>query len=96
MDIRLPWGSQISFRHDDKRLISEFSDLGWAHRKSDREWHYCKYCYRDVPTFILTEGRISSEQPTQVLRCCWECGSGLDLLSIDQASHNDDEGDENQ
>jgi hypothetical protein len=66
--------------YDDKRLIPEFGPKIWAHRESEHGWHYCKYCYRDVPTFTLTEGLIGSLKPLQVLRCCWECGAGLDIL----------------
>lgn len=65
---------------DDKRLLPEFGKHFWCDRKSERGWHYCKYCHRDTPTFILTEGRIGSSEPLQKLRCCWECGSGLYLL----------------
>jgi hypothetical protein len=65
---------------DDKRLIPECGPVHWAHRESERDWHYCKYCYRDVPTFRLAEGQIGWGTPTGVMRCCWECGAGLEIL----------------
>ena len=65
---------------DDKRLIPLSSEHLWCERTSERQWHYCKYCYRDVPTFVLTEGRRGSLNPIQQLRCCWECGSGLEVI----------------
>jgi hypothetical protein len=67
--------------YDDKRLIPEFGREFWCARVSERDWNYCKYCYRDTPTFILTEGAIGSTQPTGRMRCCWECGSGLQRLA---------------
>lgn len=68
----------------DKRLIPEFTERFWANRTSERDWHHCKYCLRDVPTFILSEGDIGDLTPTQILRCCWECGSGIELLKSSQ------------
>jgi len=65
---------------DDKRLIPEYGDVFWCHRLSERKWSYCKYCRRDVPCFQLTEGRMGQHSPEQVTRCCWECGSGLEIL----------------
>lgn len=77
---------------DDKRLIPEFSGEFWAHRHSERDWSYCKYCVEQAPTFQLAEGVIGSSVPVRVLRCCWQCGSGLEvlptadcLLAIEQA-----------
>lgn len=67
---------------NDKRLIPEFGAAIWAERKSEREWHHCKYCDRDVPTFILTEGYIGSQVAASKLRCCWECGAGLWPMEI--------------
>jgi hypothetical protein len=62
----------------DKRLIPEFGPKFWAHRKSERRWHYCKYCYRNVPTFIFSDGEMGNLTPLSQIRCCWECGSGLE------------------
>jgi len=69
---------------DDKRTISDGPRF-WVDRESERDWHYCKYCYRDVPTFVLSEGEYGSQTPVQRLRCCYECGSGLALLPIEGA-----------
>jgi hypothetical protein len=57
-------------------------------RLSEREWHYCKYCYQDVPTFKLLEATyeypkkqtIDGYDEILVIRCCWQCGYGLDQL----------------
>lgn len=65
---------------DDKRHMPEFHPKIWSERQSEREWHHCKYCHRDVPTFLLTEGLVGNEEAGQTLRCCWECGSGLEQL----------------
>lgn len=65
---------------DDKRLLTG-GPVFWYHRESEREWHYCKYCYRDTPTFKFFEGLIGSLEPTGVMRCCWECGSGIEILA---------------
>ena len=50
-------------------------------RESEREWHYCPACYRDVPTFRFSEGVVGSGEPVSVIRCCWECGYGIDRLA---------------
>lgn len=65
---------------DDKRLTPLFGEYFWCERKSERGWHYCKYCHRNCPTFVFTEGRMGSSDVVQSLRCCWECGSGLEIL----------------
>lgn len=65
---------------DDKRLLPEFGPVFWAERVSEREWRYCKYCFRDVPTFVLREGLMGSMEATGSMRCCWECGSGIQRL----------------
>lgn len=65
---------------DDKRLVPEWGEYFWAHRKSERKWHRCKYCRKTTPSFIYTEGDYGDPEPRLVLRCCWECGSGLQLL----------------
>ena len=67
-------------QYDDKRLLPEFGKKFWCERLSEREWGYCKYCYHDVPTFVLAEGEIGSGNPLQLLRCCWECGAGIEIL----------------
>jgi len=65
---------------DDKRLQPKFTEDIWCERTSEREWHYCKYCHREVPTFLLDEGEMGSMPVIHRLRCCWECGSGLAKL----------------
>lgn len=67
---------------DDKRYVPGLSECGrfWAHRTSERVWRNCKYCRRDVPTFLLSEGRVGNSDPVQVLRCCWECGYAISQL----------------
>ena len=70
---------------DDKRLIPAESTDGvlWATRTTDAKFSYCKYCYEDVPTFLLAEGLQNDlNEPVQILRSCQECGSGLELLTI--------------
>jgi hypothetical protein len=52
----------------------------WARREQEPEWHWCKYCYEQVPTFRLTEG-LAGSTDVQVLRCCCECGAGLEILT---------------
>jgi hypothetical protein len=69
--------------NDDKRLLASSPEIE-VERESEHEWHYCKYCYRDTPTFILTEawwpvGQTSANRVAK-MRCCWECGSGLERL----------------
>lgn len=64
----------------DKRLTPQFSEEFWCERTSLKKWDDCKYCYRRTPQFLHNEGRIGSSVPTRRLRCCWECGSGLELL----------------
>jgi len=50
-------------------------------RESEREWHDCPYCYRKTPTFVLTEiERADPPVVAQRLRCCWECGAGIEVL----------------
>jgi len=71
-------------QNDDKRLLPEFGKKFWCERKSEREWHFCKYCSRDVPTFVLSEGIIGNVDPVQTLLCCWECGAGLEKLDKPQ------------
>lgn len=66
--------------NDDKRLIPEFVGASWCRRTSEPEWHSCKYCYKQTPTFKFEGGRLGSNDPTLVLRCCWECGSGIETL----------------
>ena len=44
----------------DKRLTPEFGPIFWCERESEREWHYCPACYRDVPTFRFSEGVVGS------------------------------------
>lgn len=63
---------------DDKRLV-QTGDTFWVQRVSERKWHYCKYCYRIVPTFLLLEGYLAENDALSVIRGCWECGAGLDL-----------------
>jgi hypothetical protein len=65
----------------DKRLTPEFGPIFWCERESEREWHYCPACYRDVPTFRFSEGVVGSGEPVSVIRCCWECGYGIDRLA---------------
>lgn len=65
----------------DKRLIEPIGPHLWSKRQSEKTWHFCKYCRHRVPTFKFTEGKLGSEQPLQVLRCCWECGSGLEIIT---------------
>jgi hypothetical protein len=72
---------------DDKRLIHDSREF-WVNRRSERKWQYCKYCYRNTPTFIFTEGTYGSPEGkspmiTQQLRCCWECGSGIAVVYSD-------------
>jgi hypothetical protein len=64
---------------DDKRLISD-DEIFWTDRQSVHKWRYCKYCYRNTPQFLFRCGLYGSCVPTQVLRCCWECGSGLEQI----------------
>lgn len=64
----------------DNRLTPAFGPIFWCERKSERKWHHCKYCCHNVPTFLLDVGVIGSQEVIQTLRCCWECGSGLDSL----------------
>jgi len=65
---------------DDKRMLPEFGPLFWSRKKSTKKWHYCKYCYKDVPTFFLTEGIYHHMEPLQIMRVCWECGSGIGII----------------
>lgn len=69
---------------DDKRLIRESAEDRWCTRVSERDWNYCKYCYEDAPTFLLTEGVTGAASPIAVTRCCWQCGSGLEPLTIEE------------
>ncbi len=64
---------------EDKRLLRDGPEF-WVHRKSEKPWHYCKYCYHDVPTFLLSEGLYGSVDTISILRCCWECGAGLESI----------------
>jgi len=81
---------------DDKRLLSS-SRIGEVdiavERESERDWHYCKYCYEDAPTFILTETVTQNGKAFEVskLRCCWQCGSGLEFIEsgVDALSRQD-------
>lgn len=66
--------------NDDKRLIPQFGPKFWCERKSLKKWADCKYCYKSVPVFRLSEGAIGDADPISVLLCCWECGAGLDRL----------------
>jgi hypothetical protein len=68
--------------YDDTRLIQPSKDI-WVERISEKEWHECKYCYKEVPTFLLKE-TVHQLGRTGVLRCCWECGAGLDRLDNDE------------
>lgn len=61
--------------------MPDFDGSYWNERVSEIHWHYCKYCYREVPTFLLNEGRIGSLEVLNTLRCCWECGAGIANLS---------------
>ena len=67
--------------HDDKRQIPEVGSAIWSERISETKKHYCKYCYEETNTFILVEGWIDSTRAEQHLRCCWGCGSGLQILT---------------
>ena len=64
----------------DSRNIPKFGEHFWADRKSEKEWHYCKYCYEEAPTFILIQGNMGDVNPTEKMRCCWQCGSGLEII----------------
>lgn len=64
----------------DKRLTPNDGNPYWVLRESEREWQDCKYCWSEVPTFLHFEGLVGSLEPTKVLRCCWECGAGLDIV----------------
>ena len=68
------------FTYADKRTDPLFGPVFWIERESEREWHWCKYCNRDVPTFQYRQGVIGSHEVLETLRCCWECGSGIDVL----------------
>ncbi len=67
---------------DDKRLIPHEGPGGLftVIRRSLKGWRYCKYCYRDTPQFLFTEEWSHHPAGSQTLRCCWECGSGLELV----------------
>ena len=72
---------------DDKRLLwSKCDENGTfieVSRKSEKQWHECKYCYEKAPTFILTErlGKLGKGIfHISIMRCCWQCGSGLERL----------------
>jgi hypothetical protein len=71
-----------SYVSHDNRLLPTFGERFWCTRTSEREWQWCKYCGRDVPTFILDVGSVGSLAIEQRLRCCWECGSGLEQLEV--------------
>lgn len=65
---------------NDKRLILGFTDFAWTERKSIPKWEYCKYCYEDAPCFVMTQGFIGDSRPFERMLCCWQCGSGLEML----------------
>jgi hypothetical protein len=67
---------------DDKRFVPEFSDNFHSVRRSIEKWSYCKYCYKKTPQFILKQKALpkSGFSGTVDLRCCWECGSGLEVV----------------
>lgn len=46
-------------------------------------WVYCKYCYKSVLPFLLTEEW--GDGGRQVLLCCSLCDAGLDLLERAEA-----------
>ncbi len=66
--------------HFDSRTAPKFDENFWRARHSEREWHDCKYCYKEVPTFVLVEGLIGNLAPVQYMRVCWECGAGLHIF----------------
>ena len=71
------------FDGGDKRLTRSSESVG-VERVSKKKWHYCKYCYKKVPTFLLKEWLLPSAfdaKPDSIIRCCWECGSGIDRLA---------------
>ena len=72
------------FTQIDNRLLETQPGLA-VRRRSERRWHYCKYCYKYVPTFKLVEAAYTYPKRGPyyfivVLRCCWECGYGLERL----------------
>jgi len=67
--------------NDDKRLIPEFTSEIWCERTAIKKWHYCKYCYKEVPVFVFIEGFIGSREIVQKLLCCWECGAGIKIIN---------------
>jgi NAD-dependent dihydropyrimidine dehydrogenase PreA subunit len=66
---------------DDKRLASPREGYGVLRRSIGR-WGDCKYCHHRTPQFYFWERLdLPDAEPTwQVLRCCWECGSGLEVV----------------
>ncbi len=71
---------------DDKRLIPNLERVGngviQSERRSDREWHYCTNCAEDAPTFVLTQTAYRDHVALHSvkIRCCWQCGHGIELL----------------
>lgn len=67
----------------DNRSLPLVGENGFYHlRKSIRRWRWCKYCHKDTPQFVLAEGTRGDELKTiHILRCCWECGYGLQEIS---------------
>jgi hypothetical protein len=71
---------------DDKRFVKDSHFLS-IERISEEDWHYCKFCKKKVPTFVLVETwnnhPVRKELNGTVagrLRSCWECGAGLKPL----------------
>jgi hypothetical protein len=66
---------------NDKRLIGSTKRFAVT-RESIRRWMDCRYCRKPTPQFILTERAMkkSGLKGHLKMRCCWECGSGLDIV----------------
>jgi len=62
----------------DKRQTKSSAQINVS-KKSERGRHYCKYCYKNVPTFVLEED-MPNFNVSQRMRCCYECGSGLEII----------------
>lgn len=82
--------------YNDKRLIPDCTNEFWSERKSEKTWHYCKYCHGNAPTFRLVQGKVGDLAPLLILRCCWQCGAGLDQLMPSLTEKNTEKRDSNE
>lgn len=71
----------------DKRFCGTLGPRFWTKRVSEQDWHFCKHCGHDVPSFVLSEGAEGVEAPLSRIRCCWECGSSLAPLDLLDGAH---------